>query len=138
MNEADTMHRNDKSNPRGVHCGKTEQNHQVAATSLQARDERRLQRVHLTFPDGITCKAFNNGDGRKAMLLKNMFQFVETKIGEKIDDNGRDKIDITWEAPHVFWVLTVEREARHLKKQDEDDDDFLFQATEGVSGMNMG
>jgi hypothetical protein len=38
-----------------------------------------------------------------------------------------------------FWVPTVERETRHLKKQDEDDDgDFIFQATKGMSGMNVG
>jgi hypothetical protein len=88
--EAKDMHDEKLTNKKGLPCDKRMQAPQVTATSIQSKDERCLQRVHLNFPKGLTYKAFT--DGRKGKKLKKIFPMVEVKIGEEDEGNNLHKV----------------------------------------------
>jgi hypothetical protein len=133
--DADNIHEIERDNKGGLACKRTEQAHQVAANSIQSKDELHLQHVRLNFPDGISCKVFTQEVRRVAKQqgkLKNLFRMVEVKIRE--DEDGAD---LMWHAPYVVWILMIDREARHLKKEDLDSDDNFLEETKRMSKVLM-
>jgi hypothetical protein len=121
----------EKDNKGGLACKQTEQAHQVAANSIQLKVELCLQHVRLNLPNGISCKVFTQEVRRVAKQqgkLKNLFRMVEVKIRE-----DESRVDLMWHAPHVIWIFLINREARHLKKEDSDSDDNFLEATKCMS-----
>jgi hypothetical protein len=135
--DADLIHETEKEHTTaGLACEKTCQAHQVAANSIQSKEELRLQRVRLNFPDEVSCKIFTQADkkaSKKGNKLKNNFRMVEVKIGESADCEN-----LMWEAPYVVWVFVINSEARHLKRQESEDSDDDFKiSTKRMNKVSM-
>jgi hypothetical protein len=98
----------------------TEQDHRIAATAIQTKEVHGSKKVHLMFPDGVTCKSnhHNNKNGK----LKNNFRLLTPIIEKKA--NPKDNIIQT--VPCLFWEVTSDGESCHLKRQTSDDDDHDF------------
>ena len=103
---------------RGMFCQKTKELHQVTATGIQNKKERRVQSTRYNFPEGYSLMNFV--DGRKGVKIKNRFRMQPINLGFTDEDNN----DVFWHGVYIFWVFKVDKEVRLLTNSDDSDDDY--------------
>jgi hypothetical protein len=114
-------------------CEREKEMHQVVANDISLKEARQNKQVTFEFPDGITCNT-DNFANHKSGLLNKEFRLLDVLVdGVKGTDSA-----VMETKSFVFWKLTVDTEARHLKAKAPSEQSDYAKARARMSSMNLG